>query len=113
LANEIGCHNRTVIRAAKRLGIPTGKPLSDEDRLRITLSSLKNVLDYGPRLRYRPPKGGPMKTILGKPAKTIIPDPKLWPHFRGVAVKRGQKVDEAIDEAMRLYIEKYNHSKEE
>ena len=32
LAKKIGCHNRTVIRRAKKLGIPMGKPLSPKDK---------------------------------------------------------------------------------
>jgi excisionase family DNA binding protein len=32
LANEIGCHNRTIIRIANQLGIKSGIPLSNSDR---------------------------------------------------------------------------------
>jgi len=46
LAKEIGCHNRTVIRRAKKLGIPSGKPLSDKDKERIA------SLNYGSWPRY-------------------------------------------------------------
>ena len=35
LAAELGCHNRTVIRTAKRLGITSGAPISDEDKERV------------------------------------------------------------------------------
>lgn len=35
LAQEIKCHSRTIVRIAKKLGIPTGIPLSDEDKARI------------------------------------------------------------------------------
>lgn len=35
LADEFGCHNRTVIRVAKELNIPSGGPLSSENQERI------------------------------------------------------------------------------
>ena len=35
LAVEFGCHNRTVIRAARRLNVPTGEDMSGEDRRRL------------------------------------------------------------------------------
>lgn len=38
LAKEIGCHSRTVFRHAKKLGIPFGQPLSDENRQRLIRS---------------------------------------------------------------------------
>jgi len=37
LAKEIKCHSRTIVRTAKKLGIPMGIPLSDEDKTRIAL----------------------------------------------------------------------------
>jgi len=35
LADEFGCHNRTVIRAARRLSVPVGEDLSSGDRQRL------------------------------------------------------------------------------
>lgn len=35
MGHELNCHNRTVIRAAKALGIPHGKPLSDRNKRRL------------------------------------------------------------------------------
>ena len=35
LAEEIGCHNRTIIRRAKKLNIPRGKNLLEKDKKRI------------------------------------------------------------------------------
>lgn len=36
LGLEFNCHNRTVIRAAKALGIPHGKPLSDKNKSQLS-----------------------------------------------------------------------------
>lgn len=32
LAKELNCHSRTIIRRAKKLGIPMGEPLSEENK---------------------------------------------------------------------------------
>jgi len=44
LAREVGCHNRTIIRRARKLGILSGKPLSDIDKNRI----ISNLRLYNP-----------------------------------------------------------------
>lgn len=35
LAKELHCHSRTIIRRAKKLGIPIGQPLSEKDKNRL------------------------------------------------------------------------------
>lgn len=43
LAKEIGCHNRTVIRIAKKLEIPSGIPLSTESHKTIAEKVIKRI----------------------------------------------------------------------
>lgn len=53
LARQFGCHNRTIIRAARRLSIPMGQALNEEDRER-----LRNNLGrhYGRKKIPQPPE---------------------------------------------------------
>ncbi len=44
LAKEMGCHNRTVIRRALKLGIQSGTALSHKDKERLTKPDLLNSL---------------------------------------------------------------------
>lgn len=43
LAKKFHCHNRTIIRWAKRLGIPLGQPLNDKDKERLHLVAGKGT----------------------------------------------------------------------
>lgn len=43
LSKELGYHNRTIIRRAKKLGIPSGIPLSVNNKKRIAEASLSNI----------------------------------------------------------------------
>ena len=61
LAVECGCHNRTVIRASRRLGVPSGGVLSESDKRRLEESVrrhcyLNRGADKGRRTISRSPK---------------------------------------------------------
>jgi len=51
LGREFNCHNRTVIRAAKALGIPSDCPLSAKDKDRLRKRVYKEFKARGPRTR--------------------------------------------------------------
>lgn len=62
IAKQAKCHSRTVIRHAKKLKIPFGKPLSNEDRKRL-------IIDLSPKVV----KVTRVTKVTSKDMKVIIP----------------------------------------
>ena len=110
LAREFGCHSRTLVRLAKRLDVPSGVALSDNDRERIRKAILSKGQSENKKrvLRLETPLAHDVSTIQEVATALHVSDESVYRACRSGQLKAARigwqwRISrEAVDEFLRV-----------